>query len=108
MSGAPETLQVNVARQPDSIRLTLRGDLDLESTPILAAAIDELRPLSAPLILDMTEVAFMDSSGLRALLGIREQTLTDTGAGPTLTGCAPTVLRVLEVTKTEGLLHVDR
>ena len=48
--------------------LTVRGELDLSTAPVLAAAIDgELDPRPRSLVLDLTHASFMDSSGAREL-----------------------------------------
>jgi len=48
--------------------LTVRGELDLSTAPVLAAAIDgELSPPPQALVLDLTHTSFMDSSGAREL-----------------------------------------
>jgi anti-sigma B factor antagonist len=47
--------------------LTLRGDLDLVSAPQLIETIDALVD-SSPVVIDLTRVEFIDSSGIHALL----------------------------------------
>ncbi|SOD99441.1 STAS domain-containing protein [Blastococcus haudaquaticus] len=51
--------------------LTVRGELDLSTAPVLAKAVDgELTPPPPALVLDLTPTAFMDSSGARELVRI--------------------------------------
>ena len=48
--------------------LTVRGELDLGTTPELAAAVDdELAKSPAALVIDLTAATFLDSSGARQL-----------------------------------------
>jgi anti-anti-sigma factor len=50
------------------LRLTLRGELDLSVAETLSARLDELKAAGHPVRLDLSEVTFIDSSGLQALL----------------------------------------
>ena len=51
--------------------LTVRGELDLSTTPQLEAAADEaVAGPDAELVVDLTHTTFLDSSGARTLLGI--------------------------------------
>lgn len=72
---APVQLQVTNDRRADGTVLALAGELDIASAPILEKAVDELDPVDASprLVLDLSEVTFMDSTGLRALLVARQQ-----------------------------------
>jgi len=48
-------------------RLLLRGELDMTSSPELAARLEELRRRGQGVRLDLTGLTFMDSTGVRAL-----------------------------------------
>lgn len=51
--------------------LTVRGELDLSTAPVLAQALDgELTPPPPALVVDLTPTTFMDSSGARELVRI--------------------------------------
>ncbi|GAA3218317.1 anti-sigma factor antagonist [Actinocorallia longicatena] len=52
--------------------LALSGDLDLRTVPDLTAAVSEAAGASSRLVLDLAEVAFIDSSGFAALIGVRQ------------------------------------
>jgi anti-anti-sigma factor len=51
-----------------TVRLTLLGDLDLPVTDTLTARLEELKAAGHPVRLDLSQLAFIDSSGLQALL----------------------------------------
>jgi anti-sigma B factor antagonist len=51
-----------------TLRLTLGGDLDLLVTETLSARLEELKAAGRPVILDLSQLRFIDSSGLQALL----------------------------------------
>jgi anti-anti-sigma factor len=51
-----------------SLRLTLLGELDLPVAETLSARLEELKVAGRPVRLDLSEVTFIDSSGLQALI----------------------------------------
>lgn len=91
-------LQVRREVSASSIVLEVTGDLDMASGPVLEARINELRPLGAPLTLDVSKVAFVDSSGLRALTSARSVAMEDVGQPVTLRGCNEMLRRLLTMT----------
>jgi anti-sigma B factor antagonist len=57
----------------DGLRLLVRGDLDLASTREFERAVATARRSHpASMIVDLSELAFLDSRGLRAILAARE------------------------------------
>jgi anti-anti-sigma factor len=78
---------IAVVETEDAVRLVLSGELDIATAPLLDAALAEAEAGSAARILvDIGGVPFIDSSGLRALIGAADRTAADrlavTGAGP--------------------------
>jgi len=62
-----EPLKVELDRQDGTIRLAVAGELDLATVPELEAQL----PVPAPgetLVMDLRELAFIDSSGIRVLM----------------------------------------
>jgi len=55
-------------RRDATVVLKLRGELDLASTDALTERLRELRDAGQPALLDLDDLAFMDSSGLRVVL----------------------------------------
>lgn len=63
-----EVLRIESRREPGAAVIRLRGELDLAGAPRLAEAVrDEARD-GDPVVLDMSEVTFIDSTGVRTLL----------------------------------------
>ena len=58
-----------------SLRLLLLGDVDLAVAEILSTRLAELKTAGRPVRLDLSQLAFIDSSGVQALL----VALTDPG-----------------------------
>jgi anti-sigma B factor antagonist len=66
----PGELRIETARLGTRIELTLAGELDLVSAPQLESELMEVEsPDAGELLLDLGGVQFIDSTGLRVLLG---------------------------------------
>ena len=85
--------------------LCLKGFVTAKNTPALQDAIQQVRGQDT--ILDLTEVPYMDSSGLGALLngyvGSQKH-----GGQFALAGVAPRVRELLQITKIEPLFRIYR
>ncbi|WP_051684273.1 STAS domain-containing protein [Blastococcus sp. URHD0036] len=89
-------------------RVAVAGEVDCSTAPRLTACLDsELASAPAELVIDLTEVSFLDSAGLHALvtahahagrIGVPMRVLVATRA----------VLRPIQVTGLEDLLGVER
>jgi stage II sporulation protein AA (anti-sigma F factor antagonist) len=100
-------LSVDAAVNGDVARVTLRGELDLDRAGALAEELSSLAGRGAStVVIDVSGLNFIDSSGLRALLSAREQ-LESAGATLRLEDLSPAVDRVLEMTGTRSLLVPD-
>jgi anti-anti-sigma factor len=67
-------LAISTSSGPDTTVLTLSGELDIASAPALRRALDDFEASAASrLVIDLTQVTFMDSTGLRALLLARQR-----------------------------------
>jgi anti-sigma B factor antagonist len=80
--------------------LAIAGELDLASAPELEARAEQLCAEGRELVFDLGELAFMDSTGLLAILRTREL-CAERRCGFFLTPGPPTVQRLFELT---GLL----
>jgi anti-sigma B factor antagonist len=94
----------------DRARVFLRGELDLATAPILRESVDELLTGNehhrSLVLIDLAELSFCDSSGLRALLEIRER-CHRVGTNLRLTNVPANVHRVFELTGTTGVLNIE-
>lgn len=71
---APAELELELSRTDGHAVLRVRGEVDLYTAPRLADAVAEGLSAAAALTLDLTEVDFIESSGLRVLLEARRGT----------------------------------
>jgi anti-sigma B factor antagonist len=83
----------------------VHGDIDIAGGPVLEAAI--VRPeQTLPIVIDLEDVFFIDSSGLRSLLGAsRKAKASDSHV--TLRSVGPEVARLLEITGTTGQFVIE-
>ncbi|MFI6701829.1 STAS domain-containing protein [Streptomyces sp. NPDC050509] len=90
-------LSVEIVTGQDRVLVRVRGELDCDTGPDLFAA---LAPLAHRYVeVDLSQVPFMDSTGLSLLLGQRRASRR-AGGDLTLLRCSPPVRRVLDVTRT--------
>jgi anti-sigma B factor antagonist len=103
---AEDTARLSIASR-DAEVYELTGEIDAHTAPQLAAHFDPLPSgLEGSLILDMAEVTFMDSSGLRVLIELNRRT---SAAGVTLTVRAPSraVARIIEISGLSDVIEVS-
>lgn len=103
----PSVYAIETRTTPEGvIVLALEGEFDLAAAPTLRERLADARGAGARgVVLDMTEVTFVDSSVLRELL--RADAEMDSEGGPLVIAAPrPPVARLLELTHTAGLLTV--
>jgi anti-anti-sigma factor len=66
-------LSVEVAKDVDTATLKLTGELDLSSVELLTAALDDVLADATPVVIDLRELDFLDSSGLRAFVALHHR-----------------------------------
>lgn len=88
--------------------LSLAGELDPATAPVLAARIADLAADAAvsSVVLDLSQVTFLDSSGLRVLV-TGSEALRARSAGLVLRDPSANIRRVLEVTGLTELITVE-
>ena len=97
--GEPDGLRVPaveaIERRGDAVVVRLAGELDLYNAADVTAALEELAANSpSRVIIDLSEVAFVDSTALGTLVEARRQLGQD---GLVLVAAGPDVARALEV-----------
>ena len=104
----PSVYSMEAAEAPDGVALLeLAGEFDLAAAPALRVGIAEAAGAGVRgVVLDMAEVTFVDSSALRELLRA-DTTLRADGVTLLLAGLRPPVNRLLELTRTTGVLATE-
>jgi anti-sigma B factor antagonist len=86
-----------VARPGDGrVIVKASGELDLSSAPELEAALREAQAERGEVVLDFSELAFIDSTGVHVVLGAFHAA-ESAGMGFAITGVAGEVLRAFEL-----------
>jgi anti-anti-sigma factor len=97
------TLEV-VRLGPDRVQVAVAGDVDLATAPAMVGTVLEQIRHPKRVTLDLSQVTFIDSSGVHPLLGLAA-TASHSGAPLViLRFLQPQVQRVLEVSSTLRLL----
>jgi anti-sigma B factor antagonist len=72
--GVSDQLKIGVRREADRVIVRLSGELDMANAPLLQGAIEEADlQAKTMLVLDLEELQFIDSTGLRIILWARER-----------------------------------
>jgi anti-sigma B factor antagonist len=103
-NGRHEHLEWSVSADGGEVVVALEGEMDLANADALGAALTavlDTRP--ARVIVDLANLSFLDSSGIRCLLIASDQAAA-IGAKLFVTRPTGSIRRVLEVTGTDALL----
>jgi len=101
MTTEPETFSLSRSTRGRAEVVSLAGELDMAQAPTVAETLDALADDERPVIVDLTGLTFIDSSGIHAILRPRPQ------HGSVLLVCPPgNIQRVLSVTKIDRVLPV--
>ena len=87
----------------DSAELTLKGWMDTQNAPLLAAAVDELGPEIKNLALDLSGLEYTSSAGIRQLVATHKRM----GGALTLKHVSPEVMDVLKMTGLDKKLNIE-
>jgi anti-anti-sigma factor len=97
-----ETLRVSALDGERGLRL--QGELDMATAPLLAEALAGMAGDGRPR-LDLSELVFMDSSGLHVIVDFARR---ENGDGPViLDGVSPLVLRMFEIANITDYPHLE-
>jgi anti-anti-sigma factor len=91
--------------QPGEVRIAPIGDLDLAAGRMLEGEIRQRRsPTTERVVVDLRGVGFLDSTGLRVLISLRNDAKRG-GHDLALVAGPPAVQRVFRLTATRGLFN---
>jgi anti-sigma B factor antagonist len=100
--------ELSVHRRDGRAQLVLVGELDLDSAPqLLAEVVEQLASGASEVVIDLTALSFIDSSGLGTLVGCWRRARN---AGATLIVANPSedVWITLEITGLDQILPITR
>jgi anti-anti-sigma factor len=93
------TWDIDVYDDGATLYVTPEGELDVYTSPLLTRAFARLTPQHKALILEVSEITFIDSTGLKVLTSMRR----DEPERFVLSGTSPAFERVLELTDMTSL-----
>jgi anti-sigma B factor antagonist len=103
---ADKHLEIDLRSEDDRVVLELHGELDLVGAPMLQREIEAAAVEQAPMVvLDLDDLQFIDSSGLRVILSAHERA-RERGQGFALTRGSQQVQRLLAIAGVSGHLTV--
>ena len=97
-------MTIHTEKNGAAVTLQISGRLDTTTAPELEAAVNALPDDVNALTLDMTEVTYISSAGLRVLLGAQKK-MNKIGSMK-LTGVCEAVMDVLEITGFADILTI--
>jgi anti-anti-sigma factor len=100
-------LQIDVSSRDGEIRIALHGELDIGNAPEVEEALLTAEAAEAPIIrLDLRELQFLDSTGLRVILSAQLRAAVDNDRLRVTPG-PERVQRLFAMTGTTDLLHFE-
>ncbi len=101
-------LRLTSTRQGGKLVFALSGELDHHEARGLMAEMEERVEISAPrdVVLDLTELRFMDSSGIALLLRLYKR-LNATGGRLFVTNVQPQPMRVLDASGIDRMIEIE-
>jgi anti-sigma B factor antagonist len=104
---AGPTLGLHVTEHDAAVVISLSGELDLATAPELWAAIDPaLAAGRHHLVLDLTDLTFVDSTGLGVFVRAGKE-LRASGGELTLRRPGERVAKLLEITRLEEVFRIE-
>lgn len=98
-------MTINKNFENEKAILKISGRLDTQTAPELEKALDEINESCKELILDMTELEYISSAGLRVIL--KAQKLMNSKGSMKLTGVNESVMEVFEITGFLDILTIE-
>ena len=102
-----QPLKIVVSSEGDTVVVSLTGELDPHTVPLLADELDNaVAQGTTSVALDLSGLTFIDSSGLRVVIATHRQ-LEEAGGKLVLRAPSDTVRRLLELTGLLGHIEID-
>lgn len=91
------TLDVSTTEDDHLVLVSLAGEFDVYTVPAFRAELERVGHFSRPIIVDLSGVTLLDSSGIGALVGLLNQARSDGGKVGVICPHRP-LRRVFEIT----------
>lgn len=98
-------LSIDVSNHEASTVITLSGDIDIETAPALREQLAALPPRVRTVVVDLSDVEFLDSSGVGALVGAADA-LRAAGGSLRLACPRPRVQKVFRISRLAEVIPI--
>jgi anti-anti-sigma factor len=100
-------LRVTPESLDGAMRLALHGELDLATARILERSLEAAELFEEPIAaLDLTDLTFVDASGLKTILNAHRRSIRRGGPGISLVNPSSDIRRLLELTAIDLTIEV--
>ena len=106
MEQEPIDLVVDHEQRDGLTLIRVRGELDLHTSAALQNEIERMLPFRSPVTIDLAEVDFVDSTGIRSLLTLNSQALESTGRELRVQGASDVSRRLFALTGVDRVFTV--
>jgi anti-anti-sigma factor len=107
MAFDPAGFSISISDRDGRAVVVIRGELDLATAPDLDAALTERLEAGQDVVIDLRELAFMDSTGLRVLVAAHARV---DGGGPSFLVVRPPpgapIAKILAISGVESVLDL--
>ena len=104
MASPGDRLRIEMdSRSPGEVSLRLAGELDLVTAPTLRDELARHQARGVRVVLDLSEIQFLDSTGLVLLMEVAREPAKNGWSLALRRELSPAVARLFQVTRTEGL-----
>ena len=98
-------MTIHTQKEADKITVTIEGILDTSTAPQLETELGVIMKDAPRLVLDMADLEYISSAGLRVLLNAHKQ--MSRSGGLTIKNANELVMEVFEVTGFVDILHIE-
>lgn len=98
-------MDYSVDNRPDTIVISLRGEVDLHQSPTLRRVLLDAVAKGAPVLVEMQSVSYIDSSGVASLVEAL-QTARKRKTGFSLVAVSDPALRVLQLARLDKVFPI--
>jgi stage II sporulation protein AA (anti-sigma F factor antagonist) len=102
----PQHLNIRTAGHDDIVVVTLAGEIDHDNRGVLHDALQDCAERSGRIVLDLSGVSFMDSTGISVLLAASQTVRERPGGWLRIAAPSGPVLRVLQLVGLDTVLAV--
>jgi anti-anti-sigma factor len=102
---SPKSFQVSLDDRGSVVVVRVRGEVDTATAPQMGQAIDAQLARRRRVVLDLSEVEFMDLHGLAVLMRASRRTRVERGSFA-VDRPAPCVLRLFELVRMDGEIRI--